>query len=173
MKQNTKLPLIAVLALPILLIISTEVADISFNFMGHPIYLINFIFPLTFLTSILISKKTESKNAMTLVILALIIQSLTFVLKWALLGTINYALMEVTFFGFLLSQLLVLLGYEVLKEIKKDSKWIYVLFVLLLATLIETSFYVIVLTRNTMVSFAITVAIKIIYDLILAKVIVR
>ena len=44
MKNKSKLPLILVIALPILLIISTEVSDISFNFMGQTIYLITFIY---------------------------------------------------------------------------------------------------------------------------------
>ena len=171
MKENTKLPLIAVLALPILLIISTEVADMSFNFMGHPIYLINFIFPLTFLTSILISKKAESRIAMNLVILSLVLQCFVFVLKWSLIGTINYALMEVTFFGFFMSQLFVLLGYEVLKEIKKANKFGYILFILLIATLIEIMFYFLILTKTTPIALVITIVIKIVYDLIMAKVI--
>lgn len=170
MKENTKLPLILILALPILLIISTEVADISFNVMGQPIYLITFIFPLTFLVSALISKKSESKVAISLVILSLILQCLFFVLKWTLLGTINYTLMEVTFFGFFMSQFLLLLGYEVLKEIKKVNNFGFIFFVLLISTLIETMFYLTVFTKATIISLILMVVIKIVYDLVMAKI---
>lgn len=170
MKEKTKLPLLLVLALPILLIISTEVADISFNIMGQQIYLITFIFPLTFLVSALVSKKTESKVAINLVILSLIIQCFVFVLKWVLFGTVDYILMEVTFLAFFMSQLLLLLGYETLKETKKTNKFVYIFFVLLISTLIETMFYVLVFTKVTDISLIITVVIKIVYDLVIAKI---
>lgn len=170
MKENTKLPLILILALPILLVISTELADVSFNFMGAPIYLIIFIFPLTFLVSALVSKRAESKIAISLVILSLIIQCFVFVLKWTLLGTVNYALMEVTLLGFFMSQLLLLLGIETLKEMKKFNNFGYLLFVFLISTLIETLFYLLIFTNITIISVIITVVIKIIYDLIMVKI---
>jgi len=170
MKENTKIPLILVLALPILLIISTEVADISINIMGEPIYLINFIFPLTFLVSALISKKSESKVAITLVILSLIMQCFVFVLKWVLIGNVNYLLMEITFFAFFISQLLLLFGYEVLKEIKKLNKFGYILFILLICALIETMFYLSIFTKITITATVITLVIKVILNLIMAKI---
>ena len=173
MKENTKLPLILTLALPILLIISTEVADISFNIMGQPIYLITLIFPLTFLVSALISKKTESKVAMNLVILSLVIQCFVFVLKWVFLENVNYILMEVTFLGFFMSQILLLLGYEVLKEIKKIDKFVCVFFMLLIATLIEIMFYSIIFTEITVISLIMTIVIKIVCVLIIAKILAK
>lgn len=173
MKENTKLPLILVLALPILLIISTEVADISFNLMGQQIYLITFIFPLTFLVSAIISKRAESRVAITLVILSLIMQCFVFVLKWVLFGTVNYILMEVTFLAFFMSQLLLLLGFETLKEMKKFDKFGYLFFVLLISTLIETMFYLSAFTQITIISIIITMVIKIVYDLVIAKILSR
>ena len=170
MKENTRLPLVLILALPILLLISTEVADISFNLMGEQIYLFTFIFPLTFLVSALISKKAESRVAITLVIVSLIMQCFMFVIKWVLIGTVNYVLMEVTFLGFFMSQLLLLLGFETLKEMKKSDKFGYLFFVLLISTLIETMFYLSVFSGMTIISIIITFAIKIVYDLIIAKI---
>lgn len=170
MKENTKLPLLLAVALPILLLLSTEVADISFNIMGQPIYLSTFIFPLTFLVSALISKKTQSKVAITLVILSLIIQCFVFVLKWVFLGDVDYLLIEITFLAFFLSQFILLLGYEVLKEIKKLDKFVHILIVLLVATLIETMFYLPFLANITIISVIITIVIKLVYDLIMAKI---
>lgn len=170
MKENTKLPLLLVAALPILLLLSTEISDISFNVMGQPIYLSTFIFPLTFLVSALISKNTQSKVAITVVILSLIIQCFVFVLKWVFLGSVDYLLMEITFLAFFLSQFLLLLGYEVLIEIKKLDKFGYILMVLLVATLIETMFYVPFLANITITSVMITIVIKLVYDLIMAKI---
>lgn len=170
MKENTKLPLLLVAALPILLLLSTEISDISFNVMGQPIYLSTFIFPLTFLVSALISKNTQSKVAITVVILSLIIQCFVFVLKWVFLGSVDYLLMEITFLAFFLSQFLLLLGYEVLIEIRKLDKFGYILMVLLVATLIETMFYVPFLANITIISVMITIVIKLVYDLIMAKI---
>lgn len=169
MKENTKLPLILIIALPILLIISTEVTDISFNLMGQQIYVITFIFPLTFLVSSLISKKAESKIAISIVILSLIIQSCMFILKWALIGTVDYLLMEITFLAFFISQLLLLIGYEVLKETKRMNKFGCVFFLLLIATLVETMFYLFLFTKLTVEAIIITVVVKIIYNLIMSK----
>ena len=173
MKKNTNLPLILVLALPILLIISTEISDISFNIMGQPIYLINFIFPLTFLVTILISKKAESKITINLIALSLIMQSAVFILKWVLFGTINYLIMEVTFMAFFISHLLLLFGYEILQEFNVTNKFGWLLLVLLIATFIETMFYIIIFTKATIISLIITIVIKIIYDLIMAKILVK
>ena len=173
MKNKSKLPLILVIALPILLIISTEVSDISFNFMGQTIYLITFIYPITFFISVLISKRTESKIAMNLVILALIMQCFVFVLKWVLLGTVNYVLMEITFLALLFSQLVLLFGYEILKEREKTKKYIYVLIIFLISTLIETLFYISIFREITGISLLLMITIKIIYDLIFSKLLIK
>ena len=173
MRENTKLPLILVVALPILLIISTEVADISFNLMGQQIYLFTFIFPLTFLVSSLISKKAESRIAINLVILSLIMQCFMFVIKWVLSGTVDYVLMEVTFLAFFMSHLLLLFGYEILKETKKTEKFGYVLLILLISMFIETMFYLTVFTKLTIIAFIMTIVIKIIYNLIFAKILAK
>ena len=173
MKEKTKLPLILVVALPVLLIISTELARTNFNLIGETFYIVNFIFPLTFLVSGLITKKTQSKNAITLVILSLVIESLVFVLKWIFFNKVDYPLMEVTLFAFFLSQLIFLLGYEVLKEMKKEHKFEAVLLLLLLATLIETMFYFIVFTDITLSSIIISIVVKVIYDLIMAVILAK
>lgn len=173
MKKNTNLPLVLVVALPILLILSTEISNISFNIMGQPIYLINFVFPLTFLVTILISKKTESKIAINLIAVSLIMQSAIFILKWVLFGTINYLIMEVTFMAFFISHLLVLFGYEILQEFKVTNKFGWLLFVFLVATLIESMFYIMVFTKVTIISLIITITIKLIYDLIMAKILAK
>ena len=173
MKENSKLPLVLVLALPLLLIVSTELAHVTFNINGEIFYVSAFIFPFTFLASLLITKKSQSANAITLVILSLIIECLAFVLKWVLLGTADYALMEVTFLAFFLSHFLILLGYEGLKETKKIDKYGRVLLILLVSTLIETMFYLTVFYNITVVSLIITVVIKVIYDLIFAKILVK
>ena len=61
-KTNTKLPLILILALPILLIISTEVAKCSFTVFGQTIYAITFVYPLLTFISITISKKRREQK---------------------------------------------------------------------------------------------------------------
>ena len=124
MKENTKLPLILILALPILLIVSTELSRISFTVFGQAIYINTLIFPLTLFVSVYITKTHESRTAMTMSILALIIECLVFVLKWVLLGVADYTLMEITFLAFFVSQLFILLGYESLKEMKKTKLYI-------------------------------------------------
>lgn len=172
-KTNTKLPLILILALPILLVISTEVARCSFTLFGQTIYVITFVYPLLSLISIAVSKRGESKNAMLLMILSLIMQTLFFVVKWTLLGTIDYVLMEVTFLAFFLSQMIALLGYEGLKELKKTKKEGHVFNVLLIASFIETMFYLCMFKEVTVASLIINFVIKVIYDLVIAKILAK
>ena len=171
--ENKKLPLVLILALPILLMLSTELVNFSFNVFGQPFYLITFIFPLTFFVSILISEKTESKNAMWLTILSLTIQAFVFVIKWVLIGKINYILMEITFLGFLFSQMIALFGYEILKETKKDKNFMYLFLILFIVTIIESMFYVLVFPKLTLSIFIANFVVKIVYDLIIAKILER
>ena len=173
MKENSKLPLILVLALPLLLIVSTELAHVTINIGSQVFYITAFIFPFTFLASLLITKKTQSKNGITLVILSLIIECLVFVLKWVLLGVLDFVLMEVTFFAFFLPHFIILLGYEALRELKKTDKFGYVFFILFVSTLIETMFYLTIFVSMTMPAFIITCVIKLIIDLIIAKILVK
>ena len=175
MKKDTKLPLplILVFALPILLIISSQVARITFTVFGQTIYLNTFIFPITLFISVYITKRRESKTAMTIVILSLVTQCLAFVLQWALFGYIDYVLMEITFLAFFISQLFILLGYEVLKELKKTQKYGYVLIIFALATLIETMFYMSIYGNITIMSFIVNVIIKLIYDLVMARILIK
>lgn len=173
MEENNKLPLLLVLSLPILLLISTEVAYISFNVFGQEIYLLSLVFPLTFLASLLIFKKSNSKMAITLVILALIMQCMVFVLKWVLLSTIDYKLMEITFLGFFISHLILLLGYEVLRGLKRTNKYGNVLILLLIASFIECMFYIVLFSNITWVGLIINLIIRIIYLLIITKILVK
>ena len=81
--------------------------------------------------------------------------------------------MEVTFLAFFMSQMLLLLGYEVLKDTKKIDKFWCTLCVLLIATLIETMFYSIVFFNITLISLIITIIIKIVYDVIISSILVK
>ena len=71
--------------------------------------------------------------------------------------------MEITFLGFFISHLILLLGYEVLKGLKRNNKYGNVLILLLIASFIEFMFYMALFRGITWIGFIINVIIRIIY----------
>lgn len=173
-KENSKLPMILVVALPVLLLLATALADVTFTLFGQVFYASTFLIPLTYLVSCLISKQTESKHALSLVVVALVLQCLEFVILWIFIGSMPYDLMIATFLAFFLSQFFVLLIYELLKETKKDD-FSAMLVVMICATMIETIIFYLFTERGTIFSsiFNVNVVVKLIYDIIFAKVLAR
>ena len=170
MKNNNKISLISIIILPFLLLLLTKFFDFKFYVLGYPFYLITFIYPITFLVSLIISKKTESKNSMWIIILSLVIQLFAFVIEWVLFGSLYFKLIIVTIIAFLFSQMIALFGYEILKETKRANKFIYLFFVLILATFVETIFYLVLFSNITVEALIIGLTIKIVYDLLIAKI---
>ena len=129
-KNKDSLPLVNIIGLPIILIIATSIARIHIDVLGSPLYISVFIYPLTYLMTLITLKKTNVKNAMNIMAVSLISQSLAFVISWILLHTLDYSLMIATFISFLINQLIIIVVYDFLYEIRQDSYAL--LFILLL-----------------------------------------
>lgn len=121
MKNKEKLPTTFILALPIILIIASTMAYEHINILGTPLYLYAFMYPLTYLFSCWITKKTDLSKALGVMSLALILQSVVFVVKWIFFNSIDAYLMIYTFLAFFLEQLILIFTYNFFIKIEKDT----------------------------------------------------
>lgn len=121
MKSKEKLPAVFILSLPIILIIASTMAHQHISILGSPIYLYAFIYPLTYLFSCWITKKTDLKSALNAMATTLVLQTVVFVLNWIFFNIMDAYLMIYTFLAFFLEQLILIFTYDFLVKIKKDT----------------------------------------------------
>ena len=140
MKKKESLPLIYILGLPIILVVSSFVAHKHLLLHGTPLYLYAFIYPLTYFMSCLIRKKTNLNIALAMMSLALITQTLIFVLQWALVNKMDGFLMICTFLSFLLEQIILIFGYDFLVNAKKET-YMPIFILLLIVGAIGSAFF--------------------------------
>ena len=140
MKKKESLPLVYIFGLPVLLIISTFIAHIHITIHGTPLYLYACIYPLTYFMTCLIRKKTNLTLTLTMMALALVTQTLVFVLQWVLIDYIDGFLMINTFLSFLLEQIILIFGYDFLINIEKEN-YIPIVIVLLIVSAVGTAFF--------------------------------
>lgn len=136
-KNKESLPLIYVLGLPMLLIIATYMARLSFTILKTPLFIGTFIYPLTYLMTFIVIKKTSQRNALNIMAISIVSQALSFIVSWTLLNSMDYALMIATFMSFVINQLIVIVMYDFLVSVKQDT-YCMLFFVLLLISAIDT-----------------------------------
>jgi uncharacterized PurR-regulated membrane protein YhhQ (DUF165 family) len=120
-KQSKSLPLLYVFGLPIILIVSTYIAHIHFTILGSPFYLSVLIYPLTYLITCLVVKKSNLSTALDLMAVSIVCQAFTFVVIWSLIGEMDSLLMICTFLSFVLNQLIIIVVYNYLLKTKMDT----------------------------------------------------
>ena len=140
MKKSTKLPLIYVLGMPILFIIANFFARTHFDVVGSPFYLSVILYPLTYLISGLIVKKTDYKTSLLMMGITLIIAALTYVVQWTMLDSIDAYVMIYSFLSFLICQMLFIYTYDFLRKIGKDT-YGWVLILVLAVSAIDSAFF--------------------------------
>lgn len=129
--KKRKLPLIYIVGMPVILIVANTMAYLNIKTLGGShIYISVFLYPLTFLISGLIIKKTNYKDALRMMAVSLISASLACVLQWTLLNSMQAWVMIYSFLSFLICQLFFIYTYDFLIKIKKNT---YVIVFLLLA----------------------------------------
>lgn len=140
MKKSTKLPLIYLLGMPILFIVANFLARTHFDVLGSPFYFSVILYPITYLISGLIVKKTDYKTSLLMMGLTLVIASLTYVLQWTILDLIDEYIMIYSFLSFLICQMIFIYTYDFLRKIDKDTYgWIFIL--VLIVSAIDGAFF--------------------------------
>ena len=140
MKKEEKLSLTYVLGMPIVFIIANFIARVHFSVVGSPLYFSVLLYPLTYLFSGMVIKKTNYKNGLLMMAITLMLSALTFVVEWALLDTMDYFVMIYAFLSFLICQLIFIYTYDFLRKIKKDTYgWVFILVAIVSA--IDSTFF--------------------------------
>lgn len=140
MEKNKSLPLIYVIGMPIIFIVANFMAHLHINIAGSPLYFCVLLYPLTFLISGLIVKKTNYKDALRIMVVSLISATLAFVVQWALLDSIDFYLMIYAFLSFLICQLIFIYTYDFLIKIEKNG-YIAVFILTLIVSILDNAFF--------------------------------
>lgn len=148
MKKSTKLPLIYLLGMPILFIVANFFARTHFDAAGSPFYFSVILYPLTYLISGLIVKKTDYKTSLLMMGITLVIASLTYVLQWAMLDFIDAYVMIYSFLSFLICQIIFIYTYDFLRKIGRDT-YGWVLILVLIVSAIDNAFFGAVIEGQT------------------------
>lgn len=148
MKKSTKLPIIYLLGMPILFIVANFFARTHFDVAGSPFYFSVILYPLTYLISGLIVKKTDYKTSLLMMGITLVIASLTYVLQWAMLDFIDAYVMIYSFLSFLICQIIFIYTYDFLRKIGRDTYgWVFIL--VLIVSAIDNAFFGAVIEGQT------------------------
>lgn len=142
MKEKSKetLPLIYVLGMPIIFIVANFLARTHIEIVGSPLYFSVLLYPLTYLLSGLIVKKSGYKKGLLVMAITLIIAALTYVVEWALLNTMDYYVMIYSFLSFLIGQLIFIYTYDFLLKMNKNTYgWVFILVAVISA--IDVAFF--------------------------------
>ncbi len=169
MKKEEKLPLILILGMPIIAVIASMLSNIHINIINSSINLSVFFYPLLILILGMIIKKTSYQRAIDMLAVTLIVQSLAFVLKWALLDVMEYYLMIYSFISIFFCGIIFILGFEFLRNLKKDS-YIPVFILTLVITLLDNGIFALLIEGEFVnVSILVRLGYSIVIPVFLAK----
>ena len=140
MKKKETLPLIYLLGMPIIFVIANLIARTHFEISGGPFYFSVLLYPLTYLLSGLITKKSSYKKGLVVMAISLITATLTYVLQWALFARIDGLVMIYSFLSFLINQLIFIYTYDFLIKINKNT-YGWVLILMLVVSAIDNAFF--------------------------------
>lgn len=158
-KRKRSVPLIYIIGMPIIFVIANFIATLHIDILGSPLSFSVLLYPLTFLISGLIIKKSDYRNALRIMAISLISASLALVLQWALLDMMNGYVMIYAFLSFLICQLIFIYTYDFLIKIEKDSYMLVFLLVLVISVL-DNAFFGILVERQYI---SLSILIRLIY----------
>lgn len=160
-KNNKSLPLIYVLGMPVIFIVANFIASLHITIAGSPLYFSVLLYPLTFLISGLIIKRTNNyKDALQIMAVSLISATLAFVVEWALMDKIEACTMIYAFLSFLICQLIFIYTYDFLIKIKKDTYIPVFILALIVITFLDNAFFGILVEGQT---FSLSILIRVLY----------
>lgn len=168
-KKQETLPLIYLLGMPIIFIVANFLARTHVQILGSPLYFSVLLYPLTYLISGLIVKKTSYKKGLLVMSVTLITAALTYVIQWALLSSMDYFVMIYSFLSFLIGQLIFIYTYDFLRKINKDNYgWVFIL-VLAVSAIDNAFFGAIVEEQYVSLSILVRVIYAVVVPVVLAK----
>lgn len=155
--------------MPIIFILANYVARLHIEFLGSPLYFSVLLYPLTYLTSGLIIRKTDYKDALKIMAVSLISASLACVLEWALFDAMNAYVMIYAFLSFLICQLIFIYSYDFLIKINKDGYFAVLLLVLIVSALDNAFFGIMIEGQYISLSILVRLLYVVFLPAVLAK----
>lgn len=118
--KNKQTPLLFVLGMPVIFILANTMAYFNIKTLGGShVYISVFMYPLTLLISGLIIKKTNYKNAITVMTVSLACAAIAYIIQWTLLNSYHPFVMIYSFLSFLFCQLIFIYAFNYLIAEKK------------------------------------------------------
>lgn len=169
MKEKQTLPLIYLLGMPIIFIVANFIARTHIEILGSPLYFSVLLYPLIYLISGLIIKRTDYKKGLLVMSVTLISAALTYVVQWSLLSSLDYYVMIYSFLSFLIGQLIFVYTYDFLIKMKKDTYgWVFIL--VLLVSVIDGAFFGAIIEGQYI---SLSILVRVIYAVVIPAVLAR
>ena len=168
-KSKETMPLIYLIGMPIVFIVANFLARTNIEMLGSPLYFSVLLYPLTYLISGLIVKKTDYKKSLVVMGVTLITAALTYVVQWALLNTMDADVMIYSFLSFLIGQLIFIYTYDFFIKMNKDSYGLIFILVLAVSALDNAFFGAIIEGQYISLSILIRIVYAVAIPAILAK----
>lgn len=169
MKEKQTLPLIYLLGMPIIFIVANFIARTHIEILGSPLYFSVLLYPLIYLISGLVIKRTDYKKGLLVMSVTLISATLTYVVQWSLLSSLDYYVMIYSFLSFLIGQLIFVYTYDFLIKMKKDTYgWVFIL--VLLVSVIDGAFFGAIIEGQYI---SLSILVRVIYAVVIPAVLAR
>lgn len=163
MKKTKTIPLIFLISMPIIIVVANLLTNFHIEVLGERLYISACLYPLLYLISGLIIRKSDYKDALRMMSITLVTASLAFVMQWIVCDTITAEVAIYSFLSFLICDLIFIYVYDFLLKVKKDDYFpVFLLF--LLITLVDHIFFGAFIEKNLNSS---TMLIRAIYLLLL------
>lgn len=140
MKKSKTLPLIYLISMPAIIVIANLVTNFHIEVLNEKLYISACFYPLLYLISGLIIRKTNYKDALRMMIVTLTTATLAFVIQWVIFNEINAEVAVYSFLSFLICELIFVYVYDFLLKMKKDD-YLPIFLLFLLITLIDNTFF--------------------------------
>lgn len=146
-EKNKTLPLIYVLSMPAIFIIANCIAGLYFKVEGiyfqiesANLYVSVLLYPLLYLISGLIIRKTNYKDALRMMVVTLIASTLVFVIQWGIYDVINTNISIYAFLSFVICELIFIYTYDFLMKKNKDT-YIPLFILIFVISIIDSIFF--------------------------------
>ena len=166
MRDRKKIPLIYLIGMPVIFIVANLIGSAHLNIFSAQLYISVLLYPLTYLISGIIVKKSDYKTALIMMVVSLISATLVNVMEWAFLDSIDSLVAIYSFLSFLICQLIFIYTYDFLIKMKKDS-YGFVFLLMLVVSLIDYAFYGIIIENHYV---SISILIRVLYMAIIPAV---
>ena len=140
MDRKKNIPLIYILGIPVIFMIANSISFLHFEILGSPFYVSVMIYPLIYLLTGLVVKRSSYKSALFLMLLGLMTQNLLSVMIWIIADFTNPEVVIYEFLSFLLCQIIFIYTYDFLIKIKKDS-YVPIFLLILVIQVIDHAFF--------------------------------